>query len=66
MCPDSSLLKTNKTVQIFNISVKKKDIRKVGFENSLDVQSFFGALYVVFNYRKSKTISKSSLKFHDY
>jgi len=50
MCPDSSLLKTNKTVQMFNISVDFKDTKKVDhiLESSLDFQTVFDAINVIY------------------
>ena len=53
---------------MFNISVNLKDAKKVDhiMESSLDSQSLFDALYVIYHYRKSKTIFKSSLNSHVY
>ena len=46
-----NLLKNiNKTVEMFNISVNLKDAKKVDhiMESSLDYQSLFDALYVIY------------------
>ena len=44
------LIKINKTVYMFYISINFKDTKKVGhiLESSLDVQSFFDALNVIY------------------
>ena len=54
ICPDSRLLKINKTVQIFYTSVNLKDKRKVDhiLVSSLKVQSFFDAFYVIYQLSK--------------
>ena len=55
------ILKINKTDQMFNISVNSEDTNMVDpiLESSLEFSS-------IINYRKSKTIFKSSLDSHVY
>ena len=56
ICQDSSLLKINKTVQMFNISVNFKDTKKVDhiLKISSDFQSLFDALYVIYQLSEIK------------
>ena len=63
VCPDSSLLKTNKTVQMFNISVSFKH---KNFGKRIRGSFIFLCTLSFINYRKPKTIFKSSFNFHVY
>ena len=60
ICPDSSWWKLNKTIRMFNISVKYTKIVDFVLESSLNFQSFLLHFMSFNNYRKSKTIFKSS------
>jgi len=55
ICPDSSLLKINKIVQMLDISINFED-KKVDhiLEISLDFQSFIDALYVIYQLSEIK------------
>ena len=61
-------IKINKTVQTFNMSVNFKDSKKIDhiLESLLAAQSFLMHFMSFINYRKSKTIFKSSLNSHAY
>ena len=69
ICPDSSLLKTNITVQMFNNSWSILNIQKKVnhiLESSLDFLNFFKLFMSFSNYRKSNQIFKCSLNSHVY
>ena len=57
MCSDSSLIKFNKTVQMFNMSVNFRDIYKEGrphFRKLIRPSTFFNAFYVIYKLSEIK------------